>query len=295
MRNFYYLFFLLFLGWSINAQTYTPMLDQHNEWQVISCYQEDCFKDIYYTDGDTIVNGKSHKILDGYHYISRSFLLREELDARKVYLTTLINNQVDEYLLYDFSLQEGDSIEMKNPITPFPHNGGYYKLDSIRQKPILGNNLGKFFYFSAVPSNDSSETYKPIWVEGVGSLSIVTAPGGHPNYYGVGQVSCFFKNGNLFYFDDAMQNSCDSIFSTRDLNNDFQVKFHVQNQIGILQSQEGIQIMEFYDLQGRRVHFEYGKNQKNLILNLSHLSKGNYILRLKTVNNQVKSIKFIVK
>lgn len=295
MRNFYYLFFLLFFGWGIKAQTYTSMLDNRNEWQVINCYQEDCFKDIYYTDGDTIVNGKSHKILDGYHYISRSFLLREELDVRKVYLTTLINNQTDEYLLYDFSLQEGDSIEMKNPITPFPPNGGYYKLDSIRTKPILGNNMGKFYYFSAAESNDSPETYKPIWVEGVGSLSIVTAPGGHPNYYGVGQVSCFFKNGNLFYFDDAMQNSCDSIFSTRDLNNDFQVKFHVQNQIGILQSQEGIQLMEIYDWQGRKVHQENGKNQKNLIFNLSSLSNGHYILGLKTVNNKVKSIKFIVK
>jgi hypothetical protein len=295
MRNFYYLIFLLSLGMGMKAQTYMPMLDQHNEWQVISCYMGDCFKDIYYTDGDTLVNGQQHKILDGYHYISRSFLLREEVDTKKVFLTTHINNHIDEYLLYDFSLAEGDTIYMNNPITPFPPEGGYYKVDSIRQRPIMNQNQGRFFYFSPAPSNDAEFTFKPIWVEGLGSLSIVTAPGGSPDYDGVGQVSCFFKNGNLFYFDGEMQESCSSVFLTKDPSKTFFAQFHVQQNWGIIRSEVPMESVEIYSITGEFIRKESGKNQNNLEINLQTLKKGAYILRLKSSNNQFKSIKFLLK
>lgn len=295
MKNIYIFFLFLALGNCLNAQSYVPMLDNQNEWQVISCYGEDCFKDIYYTDGDTIVNGQNHKILDGYHYISRTFLLREEISTKKIYLKTHVDNQQNEYLLYDFSLQEGDSIDMKNPITPFPEDAGYYTLDSIRQKQILGSNLGKFYYFSPSVSNQNEIQTKPIWVEGIGSLSLVTAPSGHPNYFGVGQVSCFFKNGNLFYFDDEMQDSCDSILKNTEVKNLLETKFHLTNGIGFVQSNSSIQSFEIFNSLGQQIRQETIPNQAQFEINLKTLPKGIYFLRLKSVQNQMKSIKFILK
>lgn len=295
MRNFYFIIILFLVRTNLNAQSYTPMLDNQNEWQIISCYMDDCFKDIYYTNGDTLVNGQQHKVLDGYHYISRTFWLREEINTQKVYLTTSINEQTNEYLLYDFSMQEGDSIRMNNPITPFPEDGGFYTLDSIRQKPILGENTARHFYFSASPSNEAEETYKPIWVEGIGSLSLVTAPGGHPNYFGVGHLSCHFKNGNLNYFDDTMQDSCDSILKTINHSSHFQIQFHVQNSKGILRSETPLESLEIFSLSGEFIRKESARSQSNLDLNLGYLSKGIYFLRIKTINQQVKTIKFRMK
>lgn len=129
------------------AQDYKPLLDDYNEWQVTHCYYG-CLTDAYYTDGDTIVDGMNYKILDGYHFISRTFLLREELVAKTVYLKFLQASGNEEYLLYDFSLNVGDSIETKNPISPFPTNGGYYKVDSIISSPLVDGNHYRHFYLS---------------------------------------------------------------------------------------------------------------------------------------------------
>lgn len=285
---------LVYLGVS-QAQSYTPMLDNQNEWQVLSCYGDDCFKDVYYTNGDTIVNGQNHKILDGYHYISRTFLLREELSSKKVYLKTHINNQQNEYLLYDFSMEEGDSIEMKNPITPFPEDGGFYTLDSIRLRPILHDYMAKFYFFSPSVSNQNEIQTKPIWVEGVGSLSLVTAPGGHPNYFGVGQVSCFFKNGSLFYFDGDMQDSCDAVMKNVEMNNLLETKFYVANSIGHLQTNIPIQSLDLFSSQGQLIRQESIGNKTQYQVDFKNLPTGIYILRVKSIQNQMKSIKFILQ
>ena len=69
---FYFFSALLF------SQDYVPLLDDYNEWQVTNCYFG-CLTDVYYTDGDTITDGHHYKILDGYHFISRTILLREDI------------------------------------------------------------------------------------------------------------------------------------------------------------------------------------------------------------------------
>jgi len=79
----------------VNAQNYKPLLDDTNEWNFTNCYFG-CLTDIYYTDGDTLVAGNNFKILDGYHYISRDFLIREELSNQRAYLRKLNNNTIGE-------------------------------------------------------------------------------------------------------------------------------------------------------------------------------------------------------
>ena len=150
------------------AQEYKPLLDNYNEWHVTTCFFG-CTTDRYWTDGDTIVNGIDYKILDGFHFISRTFLLREEIVERKVYLN-FVNPNGGEYLLYDFALPIGDSIDMKNPISPFPEDAGYYRVDSIIPRPLADGNEYRHFYLSPTPSNTISST-NAIWVEGAGSLS----------------------------------------------------------------------------------------------------------------------------
>ena len=98
--------YLLISNIAMFSQEYKPLLDYYNEWHLRYCFV-DCSTDIYYTNGDTLVDNKSYKILDGYHYISRTFLLREEVAEQKVYLRLVPPGGDSEYLLYDFSLKVG--------------------------------------------------------------------------------------------------------------------------------------------------------------------------------------------
>ncbi len=103
MKTIRFFFLFSFISGFLLAQSYTNLLDNQNEWQLISCYLNDCFRDAYYTKGDTVVNNKNYKVLDAYHYISRTFLLREEVENKQVFLLKLDGERTNEYLLYDFS------------------------------------------------------------------------------------------------------------------------------------------------------------------------------------------------
>lgn len=196
MKNLILIASLFFFSISAFSQSYKPLLDNINEWHVTTCYFG-CLTDKYYTTGDTIVDGKSYKILDGYHFISRTFLIREDVPNKKVYLNIVGQGFPDEFLLYDFSLNVGDTFNMQNPISPFPQDGGPFVLDSIIKRPLVDGNEYDHFYFSPTPDNTTS-TENAVWVEGVGSQSLINAPGGHPNINAAGALSCFLKIRKCF-------------------------------------------------------------------------------------------------
>ena len=134
---------------NLNAQNYKQMLDHSCEWQLTVC-NNGCITDIYYTDGDTTYNNNNYKILNGYHYISKTFWLRENIQNEQVYLSFLQNNIRKEVVLYDFDLQKGDSIDIKNPISPFLSNPGFYIVDSIVSQQLNDGLFYDFFYLSSL-------------------------------------------------------------------------------------------------------------------------------------------------
>ena len=50
---------------------------------------------------NTTLNGNTYKVLNGFHYISRTFWLREEVQNKKVFLSTEDGNTRNEDLIYD--------------------------------------------------------------------------------------------------------------------------------------------------------------------------------------------------
>ena len=188
----------------IFSQNYIEMLAHNCEWQVTYC-NNGCNTDVYFTDGDTIYNGHHYRILNGYHFISKTFWLREDMQNQKVYMSFLKNNLRSEVLLYDFNIQKGDSINIYNPISPFNTNPGFYVVDSIVSLQLQNNQYYDHFFLSPtnLMINESS-----VWIEGIGSLSLINAPGGTPNVNGVGKLSCFFDNSDLVYSQLDSINSC---------------------------------------------------------------------------------------
>ncbi|WP_396150966.1 T9SS type A sorting domain-containing protein [Flavobacterium sp.] len=286
----------LFLNcFTLLGQTYIPLLDTQNEWHFTTCY-EGCITDIYYTNGDTLVNNKSHKILDGYHYISRTFLLYEDIAEKKVSLTRISPNRIDEYLLYDFGLEEGDTFEMKNPITPFPEEGGLFVLDSIRNVEIWSVTTRKHFYFSPHETNQIS-TQNAIWVEGVGSLSIINAPGGHPDINNVGLLNCFFKNGELFYSNLTPEVTvCEPTILSLSEDKELEIiVYYPENDKSVcyLKNTENVTKIDLLDLKGRKLVSYQNSNQNEIQFDLSSFSNGIYSLKLYSYEGE-KQIKIMV-
>ncbi len=296
MKKLLLFYILVTFSYNSTAQDYKPLLDFYNEWNVRWCYFG-CDTDVYYTNGDTIVDGIGFKILDGYHYISRGFLLREDVPDKKVYLKVFLPNGTFDYLLYDFALEVGDSIDIKNPYTPFPEDAGYYKVDSIIPRPLVDGNDYKHFYLSPSVSNTTSKN-NAIWVEGVGSMSIVTAPGGDPDIDGVGRVACMFKNGISFYSDLEIIDECEPTFIL-DTSTYTQKKSTVKaisttfSGLYELINIEDFHEIELYDIKGVKLDFFMNDNQNSIAIDLTKYPTGIYLLIFKSINYPSQNLKVI--
>lgn len=284
---------ILLMNFSVFAQSYKPLLDELNEWHFTTCFSG-CFTDVYYTDGDTIVDGKNYKILDGFHYISRTFLLREEVENKKVFLNLVFPDYNEEYLLYDFSLSQGDIFDMKNPISPFPRDGGPFILDSIVNRPLQDGNDYRHFYFSPAPGNTIS-TENAVWIEGVGSLSIINAPGGHPNINAVGNVSCYFKNTEVFYANLDSIEDCIPVHLGLKNNILENVILSKQNNTNVclLSNAQNVRSATIYNLQGKKLREFTNNGDSKMRLDLSSYQTGMYLIIARGIGDSKKSFKIV--
>lgn len=285
----------LLIVFKLNAQEYNPLLANINEWHFTTCYSG-CITDVYYTDGDTLVNGKNYKILDGYHFINRNVLLREDVDEKKVYLTITQPQYEEDIVLYDFSLPVGDSIVMRNPQTPFPNNGGYFTLDSIQSVQQMNGVNNRHFYFTPSETNN---TYinKIVWVEGVGSTSMINAPGGLANFNGVGKLSCAFKNEALYYSDLTSVDSCNPTNLSVSETNLPKIEVYSKpetNQFVITNATDVLKI-NVYGINAKHYLSNKFKDQNQITIDLSELNSGLYILILQLNTSETINFKVVVR
>ena len=104
VRIVFILIFNCLLFENIFAQSYNH-ISHDSEWHLTVC-NNGCITDIYFTDGDTLYNNYNCKILNGYHYISKTFWLREDVISERIcYLLSKILIE-KEFLLYDFNLKK---------------------------------------------------------------------------------------------------------------------------------------------------------------------------------------------
>lgn len=195
--------FLFFGLININGQQYIELLGQKNIWSITSCFNG-CITDTYFCEEDTTIGGTTYKILDGYHYISGSFLIREDADQQQVYIGIISGNKVNEYLVYDFSLLPGDTVQVYNPISPIPEDIGPLVLDSIRTETLLDGLMHRYYFLKSLQG-----AYAPVWVEGIGSLCLINAPAATPDINDVAHLSCYSKDYILTYSQTDSIENCD--------------------------------------------------------------------------------------
>ncbi|TND07476.1 MAG: hypothetical protein FD123_3254 [Bacteroidetes bacterium] len=232
-----YLALILFSGLfslSLDAQTYYPLLDSTvNRWsyatQMLGVNSPDPDRTVNcglpinafpfsdpkeYTTTDTIIDSLTYKILLHEEYLSPCLLgfIREDTAARRVYFRSF--QDTAEYLLYDFSLQPGNTIYLDFPLSS-AYQPGTYLLDSIVNVSVTAGVRRKFFFScSSFPFQ-----YPFTWIESAGAqtalvytetyLSVIgtifsSCPGGH---HEMSEFLACFSHLNMVYFDTCALNA----------------------------------------------------------------------------------------
>lgn len=142
-----------------------------------------------YTGSDTLISGLPYKTLWGETNTWPANLcvigfVREDIASRKVYFLDI--DSVNEFLLYDFGMEIGDSIYISFPFSNPNYPTGLYILHNVIQYPnSYVSSPRKQFFLKHVNSLNPPRTLR--WVEGVGNLNEFIYP--YVRYYYGGMFS----------------------------------------------------------------------------------------------------------
>jgi len=202
MKNFY---FFLFMSLAINCfaqKPYVP-LESVNSWHYgvgslagYSTFWVESF-------GDSIVNGLNYRKIGYYTDTGFPFfqLIRENIEEQKVYMINTYDEDSQEVLLYDFSLEIGDELE-----SPY-----YDVIFTVVEKEITGSELGDLYVWT-LQYND--HTFK--YTESLGGDYFFVNP----------LISDPVYNLNCAYYD------CTKVFGNEDCQH--YEKFAITSEVDVL-------------------------------------------------------------
>ena len=194
-------------GMTMKAQDYHPIVEDGKQWNVLFTYPwsppepPHRYTDIYKIEGDTLVDGVPYKVM----YATRN----EDLTGWNLwgFLRETEDGQVfsrrpstsDEHLLYDFSMQVGDTICMCDY--------GFYEccMVVVEKGEILVNEEPRQQIVLEYPFGNGEQE---VWIEGIGSLYGIINSGSLFLMGGSTDLLCYYEDGDLIW-----QNSYPSINS----------------------------------------------------------------------------------
>jgi hypothetical protein len=176
MKNLLILF-LLFASVQITHAQYKPLPMQNAEWYqdggiaLLSCPSCTLVYYKYYTDGDTLINAQTYvkikkvevpSINDVGLFPAYTGAIRQDTLNKKIYV--VLSDSTTEHILYDFSLQVGDTINsVLHTLTAGClgfNTETIYLIDTIQ---VNGNDHRVFHYQGSCVGTDGS------YIEGIGS------------------------------------------------------------------------------------------------------------------------------
>lgn len=202
MKNLILTWFLIFGSTGIFTQEYIPLVNDNKTWNVLGVnydfwpvFDTSYFTITYKFDGDTIIEGTDYKkVFYTYEQFPVNWSLggwiRED-ENRKVW-NRGINYPDEEYLLYNFLMEEGDTLWINDPWE-------YMVMDSISIVDIGGNLRNKFWF-----KYPNDPPYAETWTEGIGSSRGIFQIGAAGYDGGTFWLSCQHDNGQLMYMNPAI-------------------------------------------------------------------------------------------
>ncbi len=176
MKNLFFLF-LLFASITVAQAQYKPLPMQNAEWYqdggiaLLSCPTCTFVNYKYYTDGDTLINAQTYvkikkvevpNINDVSLFPAYTGAIRQDTLNKKIYV--VLTDSTTEHILYDFSLQVGDTINsVLHTLTAGClgfNTETIYLIDTIQ---VNGYDHRVFHYQGSCVGTDGS------YIEGIGS------------------------------------------------------------------------------------------------------------------------------
>ena len=286
--------FALIISLSLKAQTqsyeYIPIVKEGLQiWttdQKYGQYNEQYrYERLALTEEDTIIDGKSYKKL--YSFTEREFDIEtatfvcgiRENENKQVFVASYHNQQ--EFLLYDFSLTEGDSILAER-------NGEYdlyfnvTDVDTIDYNGVERRKITLQFYNYAWVT----------WIEGIGNIegllmdwrSYTMAMDPMPNV----RLRCYEHNEECLYSDFSFDESiydCYTLLYAGLENNEFESEVSIYPNPAkerlYINTSIPIKELTICNLLGQEIQ-KYNMTEKTSSIDISGLKEGVYFVKLST-------------
>jgi len=271
---------------------YQPTITNSKEWLVKTCEFGNCLYDYYYFLADTTIGGNACKVLDGFHY-NKNFYLREDSFQRQVFI--LINDGSlfpQEYLLYDYGMKVGDSLYLRNPVSPVSAIEGYYYLDSIIPE-TFEQITRRVFYLHGWDTQQNYHETK--WIEGIGSTGLINTPGVMGDTIAMAELLCVSENVQKIY-SRKPNDTCYSnpVLEIQETLQSGQPTFYYAQELRVLKFQNLSRsaVVMVFDINGKVVLEEKVPNHTEK-LSLGNLEQGIYMVTLRT-NEGTETKKILV-
>lgn len=261
----------------LKSQAYLPLLEVGKKWSVdyfsvaycaptSFCYTED-----YFLSGDTIIDGNQYFKVALYQAQNIVGFLREDVSERKIYalLDAEGLDYDEEILMYDFSLQVGDSIYLPYEYTPYP-----LKLESIETITLLDGAISKKIIFTNPLSLYEGDSF---YIEGIGGARGLMFPL-ESFFETTWYLNCVTLNDQSLYGSS----SCEIILNTKDVIQERVVNIFPNpfiNEIEII-SPESISEISLFDVSGDILKRHKIHNNKKAKIKINNSSVGVYFLHL---------------
>ncbi|MGD9494385.1 MAG: T9SS type A sorting domain-containing protein [Bacteroidales bacterium] len=212
-RSFAIIAFLIFLlpGKKANAQNYHPIVQSGSDTCLLTAVDCDYFSYETFNTfilNDTTVEGIAYKVVKEFrhsydfnppyypHYgLYGQYYIREDSASRKVYVR--YPNSA-EFLLYDFSLQVGDSIDLtvypkviNNNISQTTPNWDTLRFYATAVFAVRNSVSDSLLPAILLQNTDFNDTISFIWIESIGALN---------NFFYCDRYLNIYEDENLPYF-----------------------------------------------------------------------------------------------
>jgi hypothetical protein len=289
MKKIKLLFLLLLSSVGLQGQEYVPLIDTTRTWNVAEYFYAGGGNYEYFF-GDTIsINDTLYVELKAKWSIKSDNVyayMREDTVSQKVYFRSSI--WADDSLLYDFSLEEGDTIQLYgDPIKYTVH-----QVDSVE---LLNGDIRKRWILSL------NAKLEAVWIEGIGNITAYLLTPGESDGSTIETVTlCCYENGELVYMDETY-NTCYLDFdwvNVAEIDNDNISIFpnpatgKATLSIPNISSYKN-PILDLFNLYGQTVKTMPIK-EKQTQIDLTDLPAGSYLYRMNAGSELLKTGKFVI-
>jgi hypothetical protein len=284
---------LLTINSDLFAQQVFPQFTDDAHWNVLECFWMDCYTKTYSYEYDTTFCGQNYSKIN-FTEQDRSGYFRS--DTLKTYFRKSTNCSDKEYLIYDYSLNIGDTVFVADN---HPWNLGNDTMDFVLVNIDTVNYFGinrQRFLMLYDPSNQGVLFRPMYWIKGIGSethpfYSFFCLHDGCEQGY---QLLCYDSLSTQLY-QNPWLNVCDTtILGTYELENDLSIYPNpFSTEIYISLDYPDIISINVYSSVGKKI-IEISTNGELINkIETSFLKSGSYILEIRT--NQGKIKRTIVK